>query len=313
MRGGPEDNRPFWSGIPRARLGAAAGAAAGLGYAFTIICGSKLAKAGLEAPTVLSIRFGISGVLLLTACALRRSSLRPVPGEWLGIFLLGAIGYMVESSFFFASLARGTAATVTLIFYVYPALVTVIEAVRNRRRPSRFMLGALALSVGGSALVATGGAHLAISRVGVLLALCSATTFATYVTVGARLNKRSDAVVTGAWVALGASASFTVRALVGPGYHAVHGHWSLLVGNGFANALAFGMMFAALGLLGPARASVVLTLEAVFTVILSTTILHESISALQLVGAAGVLTAAVTVARSSSQPEAAVEAEALAP
>ena len=81
----------------------AAGAAAGLGYAFTIIFGSKLAKAGLQAPTVLSIRFGISGVLLLAACALRRNSLRPVAGEWVGIFLLGAIGYMVESSFFFAA------------------------------------------------------------------------------------------------------------------------------------------------------------------------------------------------------------------
>ena len=87
----------------------------------------------------------------------------------------------------------------------------------------------------------------------------------------------------------------------------------MLVGNGMANALAFGMMFAALGLLGPARASVVLTLEAVFTVILSTTVLHESISPLQLVGAVGVLRAAVAVASSSSQSEAAVEAEAIAP
>ena len=130
-----------------------------------------------------------------------------------------------------------------------------------------------------------------------MFALCSAATFAAYVTVGSRLNERSDAVVTGAWVALGASASFTLRALIGPGYEAVHGHWPLLTGNGLANAVAFGAMFAALGLLGPARAAVVLTLEAVFAVVLSTVLLDESISAVQLVGAVGVLAAAVTVAR----------------
>lgn len=292
------------------RIGVAFGALAGLAYAFTIIFGSKLAKAGLAAPTALSIRFGISGVLLLTACAIRRTPLRPARGEWLGIFLLGAIGYMVESSFFFASLARGTAATTTLIFYVYPALVTVIEAARRRRRPSRLMVGALAMSVGGSALVASGGAHLAISGTGVLLALCSAATFAGYVTVGSRLNEHSDAVVTGAWVALGASASFTVRALIGPGYATVHGHWPILMGNGLANAFAFGAMFAALGLLGPARAAVVLTLEAVFAVILSTRLLNESISLVQLVGAVGVLVAAVTVARMATPAVAETEATA---
>jgi drug/metabolite transporter (DMT)-like permease len=235
---------------------------------------------------------------------------RPVRGEWLGIFLLGAIGYMTESSFFFAAISRGSTAAVTLLFYVYPALVTVVEAIRGRRFPSRTVLVALAFSITGSALVAGAGGHVDIERLGIVFALCSATAFASYVTVGARLSERSDPMATGAWVALGASASFTVRALVGAGYAATAGHWPILVGNGLANALAFGMMFAALGLIGPARASVVLTTEAVFTVILSFVILHEPLSGIQLLGAVGVLAAAVTVARSGSrevtEPEAAV-------
>jgi drug/metabolite transporter (DMT)-like permease len=258
--------------------------------------------------TVLSIRFGISGLILVTLCLARRSSPRPARGEWLGIFLLGAIGYMIESSFFFASLSRGSAAAVTLLFYVYPAMVTVIEAVRGRRRPANRVLGALALSIGGSALVAGAGGHVDITKLGIVFALCSALTFSSFVTIGSRISDRSDAMVTGAWIALGASASFTVRAIVGPGYAATAGHWPVLIGNGFANALAFWMMFVALGALGPARASVVLTLEAVFTVILATTVLHESISVVQLVGAVGVLAAAVTVASSTGQPLAETEA-----
>jgi drug/metabolite transporter (DMT)-like permease len=217
---------------------------------------------------------------------------------------------MTESSFFFAAISRGSTAAVTLLFYVYPALVTVIEAARGRRFPSRVVLIALALSITGSALVAGAGGHVDIQRLGILLALCSATTFALYVTVGARLSERSDPMATGAWVALGASTSFALRAFVGAGYAATSGHWPILIGNGLANALAFGMMFAALGLIGPARASVVLTTEAVFTVILSFVILHEPLSGIQLLGAAGVLAAAVTVARSAApevtEPEAVV-------
>ena len=312
MSGGSDNNRPDWSGIPKARLGAAAGVLAGLGYAFTVICGRNLAKAHLDVTTVLSIRFAVSGVVLVAVCLVRGIAPRPVRGEWLGIFLLGAIGYMTESSFFFAAIARGSTAAVTLLFYVYPALVTVIEAVRGRRFPSRTVLVALAFSITGSAFVAGAGGHVDIERLGIVFALCSATTFATYVTVGARLSERSDPMATGAWVALGASASFTVRALVGAGYASTAGHWPILLGNGLANALAFGMMFAALGLIGPARASVVLTMEAVFTVILSFVILHESLDALQMLGAVGVLAAAITVARSSA-PDVVEEEAAVAP
>jgi drug/metabolite transporter (DMT)-like permease len=291
-----------------ARLGLAAGALAGLGYAFTILCNRTLAEAGLKAETVLSIRFGISGFILVTLCLARRIAPRPDCGEWLGIFLLGAVGYMTESSFFFAALSRGSAAAVTLLFYVYPALVTMVESARSRRRPANRVLGALVLSIGGSALVAGAGGHVDITKLGIVFAMCSALSFATYVTVGSGLSRRSDPMATAAWVALGACTSFTVRAIAGPGYAATAGHWPVLVGNGFANALAFWMMFVTLSLLGPARASVVLTLEAVFTVILGTTVLHESVSPLQLVGAAAVLVAAVTVA--GSRARAVVETEA---
>lgn len=285
------------------RLGVAAGAAAGFGYAFTIIFGTKLGEAGLQSTTVLSIRFGVSGLILVALCRARGRSVMPEKGERLGIFLLGAIGYMIESSFFFAAISRGSAAAVTLLFYIYPAIVAVIESVRGRKRPTNVVLISLALSVTGSALVAGAGGHVDIEKLGIIFALWSSLSFAAYVTIGSRLNEKSDAMVTGAWVALGASASFTVRALVGAGYASTAGHWPMLIGNGFANAVAFGMMFGALGLLGPSRASVVLTLEAVFTVILSRLLLDETLTGIQLLGAVAVLAAAVTVAAKGQDKE----------
>ncbi|MDP1792829.1 MAG: DMT family transporter, partial [Acidimicrobiales bacterium] len=296
MARGPNNNRPKRSGIPATQLGALAGVAAGLGYAFTVIFGSRLADAGLQSTTVLSIRFGISGLILCALSAARGKSVLPVRGERLGIFLLGAIGYMTESSLFFAGIARGSAAAVTLLFYVYPAIVTLIDSVTSRRLPSARVVGALVLSIVGCALVASAAGDIDLEGIAVVFALLSAVAFSLYVTVGARVSKQSDAMVTGAWVALGASASFTIRALLGAGYASTAGHWPELIANGAANALAFGMMFGALGLLGPSRATVVLTTEAVFTVILSVLILNESLAPEQLVGAVAVLVAAVVVA-----------------
>lgn len=308
--GRADNNRPKRSGIPATQLGVLAGGAAGLGYAFTVIFGSRLADAGLKSTTVLSIRFGISGLILCALTAARGKSILPVKGERLGIFLLGAIGYMTESSFFFAGISRGSAAAVTLLFYVYPAIVVLIESARDRRRPTSRIVGALVLSIGGSALVAGAAGDVDIQRLGIVFALCSAVAFSLYVTVGARISEKSDAMVTGAWVALGASASFTIRALVGAGYATTAGHWPELATNGAANALAFGMMFTCLGLLGPSRATVVLTTEAVFTVILSVAILHESLAPIQMLGAVAVLAAAVSVAMTK---QSVVEAEAAAP
>jgi drug/metabolite transporter (DMT)-like permease len=290
----------------------AAGVLAGFGYAFTIIFGSRLADAGLQSPTVLSIRFAISGTILLVITTARRKPVLPEPGERLGIFLLGAIGYMTESSLFFAGIARGSTAAVTLLFYVYPALVTVIESVRHRRRPSSRVVGALALSIGGSALVAGAAGKVDIEPLGVVFALAAAVAFATYAVVGSTVSEKSEAMVTGAWVAFGACVSFTLRAVVGPGYAETAGHWPELVGNGVANAVAFGMMFSALGLLGAARTTVVLTTEAVFAVILSVLLLDESLAPLQIVGAVAVLGAAITVAATQTDDEL-VEKEGAAP
>jgi drug/metabolite transporter (DMT)-like permease len=161
----------------------------------------------------------------------------------------------------------------------------------------------VAISVVGCALVAASGGRVSIEPLGVVLALAAAATFALYVFLGARVGTHTDPMVTSGWVALGAATTCALRAVAGPGYAATAGHWPALVGNGLANVAAFGLMFVALDRLGAARASVVFTLEAVFTMILSALVLHDSLAPLQVVGAAAVLTAAATVLGSQQETE----------
>ena len=295
------------------RVGVALGAMSALGYSFTILAGRHLADEGLQAPTALGIRFGVGGLLLLALCAVRRAPLLPAPGERVSIFLLGAIGYMVESSFFFAALACGSAAAVTLIFYTYPALVTIAAAIRRRARPSNFVLGALLLSFTGSALIVAAGGDVQLSRLGLVFALLSSVTFAAYLIAGDYTAHHTNPMTTGAWVALGASASFLTRAVLTGGLDATAGHWPVLLGNGLANAVAFGAMFAALRRLGPSRTSVVLTLEAVFAVTLAALVLDEPLTALQILGAAAVLGAAIVIARAKPTEAVVASADAVHP
>ncbi|HVT76335.1 MAG TPA: DMT family transporter [Acidimicrobiales bacterium] len=284
------------------RAGAVAAAASALGYSFTVTFGAALARDGLGAPVVLSIRFALSGLALLGLCRLLGRPLLPAPGQWRRVFLLGAVVYAAESGTFFSAVVHSSAATAAVVVYVYPVLVTLFEAVMRRRPPTRHIRIALCLSVGGTALVAGAGGHVELHGLGFALGLASATLFAVYLMVGSRVTSQSDPFAAAGWVALGAAWTFGVISLAGPGYGSVGGHLPALVGNGVANIVAFGMMFAALQRLSPSRAAVVFTLEAVFAVILSALVLGEVLAPLQAVGAAGVLLAAVVVLRAESEP-----------
>jgi len=290
--------------------GALFATASALSYAVTIVVGRSLAKAGLGPDTVLGIRFSLGGVILLAVLVARRGPLLPAPGERLAALLLGFVGYGAESTLFYLGLEHGTAAAVTLLFYAYPALVTVYELVSGRSRHRRRQLATLSLAGGGLALVVGAGSSLTISTAGVLYALGAATTFAAYLILSHRLLPASPALPVAAWTASGAGVSFLVRGIAFNAFSSPSGHWPVLLLNGVATSSAFFFMFAALHRLGPSRTAVVMTLEAFFAVVLGALALGESVSALQGVGGIGVLAAAALTAgeRQGVEGQAAPEA-----
>jgi drug/metabolite transporter (DMT)-like permease len=264
-------------------------------YGVTVVIGRSLAGSNLPPETVLAGRFTTAALVLLVLLALTGRSLLPAPGERGRAFLLGAIGYSIESSLFYAGLQRGTAAAVALLFYSYPLLVTVIELARKVVRPTVRLFAALALGLAGSGTIVAAGSDVSITTAGVVFTLTSATCFSVYLIVSNRLLVRSDALTSGAWTAMGAGLSLLARGAVLGSIHDPSGHWDSLVGTGFATAAAFGLMFAGLRRLGPTATSVVLTLEAFSAVVLAAIFLDEPLKALQLVGGLGVLAAGVLV------------------
>jgi drug/metabolite transporter (DMT)-like permease len=222
-------------------------------------------------------------------------------------FLLGAIGYAIESTFFFNGLERGTAAAVTLLFYAYPSIVTVFE-VATGGRPHPRLLGAVALSAVGTLLVVAAGEEVSITTAGAVFSLLSAASFAAYLLVSHRVIRVTDGLTTGAWVALGAGLAQLTRAVTTGAVQDPGGRWGVMLLNGLATAAAFSLMFAALRRLGPSPTAVVMTLEALSAIVLAAVFLDETLNAVQLVGGAAILVATVLVALTRSD---AVEPEAV--
>ena len=244
---------------------------------------------------MLGVRFGVAGVALIVVLLARRRSLLPAPGERLRAFLLGAVGYGFESTLFFMGLERGTAAAVALLFYAYPAVVTLIEAATRRRVPAGRSLLALALAGGGTVVVVAAGGAVTISSTGAAVALGSACSFALYLLVSHAVIHRTDSLTLSAWIALGASLSFVARGAVVGGLVQPGRHWPVMILNGIATASAFTFMFAGMRRIGPSRTSVIMTLEALCAVVLAAIFLGEELRPLQLVGGAGILAATILI------------------
>jgi drug/metabolite transporter (DMT)-like permease len=273
---------------------AAAGSATAFGV--TIVVQRSLAKSGLPVTAALAVRFGIAGLALLAFLAATRKPLLPVPGERVRALLLGVVGYAGEAALFYLALQRGSAAAVSLLFYAYPAVVTLLEIALRLQPPRRLAFAVVALSTAGAVLVVVTGDRVSITPAGVGYSLAAATSFSVYLLLSQRLVPKSPPAVVGAHVATGASlALLTAGAALGA-LHVPAGDLPLLALNGLATAVAFALLYLALSHLAAGAAAVVMTLEAFVAVVLAAAALGERIRPLQLAGGAAILAAAVAVA-----------------
>ncbi|MGH9168116.1 MAG: EamA family transporter, partial [Acidimicrobiia bacterium] len=126
--------------------------------------------------SLLAIRFAVAAVVLAAVLVIGRQRLVPERGERWRLVVLGALGYGVESAFFFLGLGRGTAATVTLLFYTYPVWVALLSVVLGMGAPGRIVGGALVAALAGAAWVIASSGGLDITAAGILFSLASAVT-----------------------------------------------------------------------------------------------------------------------------------------
>ncbi|MCX6070746.1 MAG: DMT family transporter [Chloroflexi bacterium] len=275
-------------------------AASAFGFATLAILGKLAYAEGLSMTGFLSLRFGCAGVLLLIILGIQRGrAIFPERRLLLALFLLGALGYFSQASLYFLGLRRISASLSSVLLYVYPVFVALAVWIFEGRRPTRLEGLAMVLALAGVALTAgplggldEGGPD----PVGVLLILVGAVGYGAYIVVSNRYVHRAGPLVSTAWIAVGASLSFGLAGWLTDSWvfpftpRSVALLAALVL---FSTILPLATFFAGMRRVGPTVASLLSTLEPVFTILLAALILHEVLTRNQWAGGALILVAVV--------------------
>ena len=203
----------------------------------------------------------------------------------------------------FAAFLRTTIAVALICFYTFPAMVTIAAVPLYGERLGRLRMGALVLSSIGLALVVLapliGATGLLLDPIGIGLALFGAVCQAAFVLIAGRGFTPLPVLHVSTIVVFAAFAlSLPLAILAGdldgllrPIVQAEPWFW-ILAGGITGAAIPTTAFITGIGIIGPSRAAILMTIEPLVGVTLAALLLGEHPSPLQIVGGAGVLVAA---------------------
>ncbi|MGO0059803.1 DMT family transporter [Brevibacillus fluminis] len=237
-----------------------------------------------------------------------RKPFSQIPGwQWRNL-CIAAVAFMSYSLAIFYAFVHLTVALAFLLFYIYPALVTLISAVTGREMFNAPKVIALLFALGGSTLAIVGqmigGEAVRFDTIGILLGLGSAVGMSIYFLVGR-----------GGYPSIPASYATTIFLLAGAAAFAGIGLafgekesllqpfqnvslWPMLLFAGVgAAAIPTMMLLTGIRMIGASRASILAIFEPVSGSVLAAILLGQTLSFVQIIGGVLILSAAVILQR----------------
>ncbi len=252
--------------------------------------------------TVLFLRFSIAAAGMFVILFISKT---PFPRgiTLFELILLGAIGYVGESLAYFTALTMASAGLVALLLYIYPALVTTISAIFLKEHLTTIKIVALFLALSGTTLtiqITSGG-----SIVGILLGIAAAVDYAIYIILGSRIVRRSGSIGSTTVIIASTAAVFAVISPIhGLSFPSSTLGWIAILAIALiSTVLAFTTFFAGLKRIGPTSASTLSTFEPIVAVALAAIVLGESITPVQALGGALILTAVIILSRNEMRSD----------
>jgi drug/metabolite transporter (DMT)-like permease len=273
----------------------------------------KASESGMEALPFVTWR-GLVGTaaLLLAAVAIARFAPRrhaisnpEAKPRYRALVIAAFLGAVLNIAMFEA-FNRTTIAVVLITFYTFPALVTIAAVPLYGERIDRVRATALLVSAAGLILVVlapilTGGA-VTLDPVGMGLAIGAAFCQASFILIAGKGFAPLPPVQIGAFVVSVAGAVALVLALVTGDIAGLlvpvtssqsSDAWLWILAGGLTGAAIPTTAFiAGIGMIGPSRAAILMTIEPLVGVLLAGLLLGERPSPIQLAGGAMVLVAA---------------------
>lgn len=254
---------------------------------------------GLNVPTLLFIRFSLASFCLFSYVLLRRTRWTIPPRQMLQLFIMGAVLYTLQSTFYFSAVRYIPASLAALILYLYPVLVAILAVFVDKETLSGKMIAPTGLALLGIVIV-LGAPMDQIDFFGVLLAFGAALIYSVYIIIGRRVVAQVPPLVTSAFIAAFAALSFLIFGSLDNSltFDFPPQAWVVIIGVVFfSTILAMAAFFAGMSIIGPTRASILSTIEPVITIGFSALLLQEKLSLMQGFGAGLVLLGAVWVIR----------------
>lgn len=254
----------------------------------TTYVASKDVVSSVPVMQFLFIRFLLTTILMLplTFSAIRTADRSTwITGIVFGLFLFAI--FTLETY----GVANTSAANAGFIISLFAVMVPLIQSVVYRRRPKLTLLGAVILSVIGTALLTLHGYHINIGDFLVLgAALCRAVqmTFTKKLTDGKEMNSGALTTIQLGVVAVG---SGLVTMFQHPSYtHLTLSFW-LITGYlaVFATMFAFFVQLTMIRRTSPSRVAVLMSSEPIFAALASVLILGESLSMIAIIGGASIV------------------------
>lgn len=240
-------------------------------------------------------RYAIAAALLVVVSggvgAVRSAGRRAVP-----LFVLAGGGQAAIAFVSLSALRYIPAASLTFLFYTYPAWLAVISAVRGTETLTGRRAVALSLSLAGLALMVGMPGARGLHPIGVALALSAALLYAVYVPMIGHFGKDLPPSVTSSYAAAGAAVALITASLFqgGPRFELSSLSWlSIGVLAVVCTVLAFIAFLRGLAVIGPVRTAIISTVEPFWTALLGSVVLGQQLGPRTLSG--GMLIAAAVI------------------
>ena len=251
--------------------------------------------AGASVYTTLFLRFVVGALCIFPLMPMLRLPM-PSRREIITFLLLGGIGYVAQSFFYFAALEYTTASVVALLLYTYPALVVFGSVLVFKEKITLSKAVALVFALAGACVVSLG--QLDGSIIGAALALASAASYTIYILINSHVVEGGKGIQSTAFIILGSVSVFGSMNLI-VGFEpptTTTGLLAIIAIGLVSTAFSFWAFLTGLEKVGASNTAIISTLEPVTAVVCSVLFLSEPLTVNVVIGGCLVLAALLITA-----------------
>ena len=258
----------------------------GLGFTLSLLIANKAFQDGINLNTSNAIRYFVATVLLIIYQKTRTKKIRLLPRErnislvlGIPVFMMG-VGYLGATQYIPVSLA-------VLIFYTCPFYVAIISKFTENEPITITRLTAIILAFIGLSLALKVQSTADLQILGIMFALMAAIGFASFITVSSLMLRTADRQAVLLHSLAAGTLLFVLFFVLTSGAEIIvtRAAWLKVSGSGIMVTFAYITFFAGMEIIGPVKASMIMNIEPVLTIVLAAISLGERLSNIQLFGA----------------------------